>query len=151
MTTLNYPTTQTDIAENIMREHDALRHKLHTIHTVLAARDPNPADIEMLMREFLNALVVHFANEEDDGFFRHIGAQSPRLAATAGRLAVEHRELLHEAEELCRFANNGCASMPWWRELNSRCHNFNSRLMRHECEENQLLKQSRRVDIEACK
>ncbi len=72
MTTLKYPTTQTDIAENIVREHDALRHKLQTIHTVLAERDPNPGEIEMLLREFLNALVVHFANEEDDGFFTQV-------------------------------------------------------------------------------
>jgi hypothetical protein len=147
MTALKFPTSQNDIAEKIITEHDALRHKLHKIHDVLFEHDPRPAELETLLREFLNTLVVHFANEEDDGFFHNVSVQSPRLAQTAGRLSVEHRELLHEAEELCRFAEAGAPSMPWWRELTNRCHNFNHRLMRHECEESQLLQDMRRVEI----
>jgi iron-sulfur cluster repair protein YtfE (RIC family) len=144
---LNFSTSQADVAENIIREHDALRHKVRAIHSVLSERDPNPGEIEALLREFLNALVVHFANEEDTGFFHKVAVQSPRLAETAGRLSVEHRELLHEAEELCRFAEAGAPSMPWWRELQSRCHNFNQRLMHHESEEHHLLQHSQRTEI----
>ena len=48
---------------------------------------------------------------------------APRLADKAGTLCVEHRELLREANELCRFAEAGSPSVQWWRELNSRATN----------------------------
>jgi iron-sulfur cluster repair protein YtfE (RIC family) len=147
MPTLNFPSEESDIAENIIKEHDALRHKVHCIHSALYEQDPSPGEIEALLREFLNALVVHFANEEDDGFLRKVAAESPRLAKVAARLSIEHRELLREAEGLCRFAEAGAPSVTWWRELTSRCHAFNQRLMQHECEENRLLQKSHRTEI----
>jgi hypothetical protein len=150
MTTLNLPKTETDAVEQIIREHDALRHKLAKIHTVFAARDPSATEIEALLREFLNALLVHFDNEEDDGFFLSISAKVPRLASTAGRLSVEHRALLKGAEELCRFAAAGSPSIAWWRELKSRCDSFDARLMHHECEESHLLQDARRMEVGVC-
>ena len=38
---MNRTNTETEIVEQIMHEHDALRDKLHRIHTVLA--EPGPA------------------------------------------------------------------------------------------------------------
>ncbi len=149
MTAAKFPTAQSEIAEKIVQEHEALRQKVHGIHTALAERDPNQAEIETLLREFLNALVVHFSNEEDEGFFTDVSAHAPRLADKAGKLCVEHRELLHEADELCRFSEAGSPSMQWWRELSDRCHAFSKRLMRHECEENKLLHEAHCADIGA--
>jgi hypothetical protein len=94
------------------------------------------------------ALIFHFTNEElDEGFFAEISAHAPRLAGKAGKLCVEHEVLLREVDELCRFAVAGSPSMPWWRELNSRCHELTKRLMRHEHEENELLHEAHQTDI----
>jgi hypothetical protein len=58
--------------------------------------------------------------------------------------------MLRDADELCRFAAAGSPSMPWWRELSLRCHEFSKRLMQHEHEENRLLQEARQSDIGVC-
>jgi hypothetical protein len=150
MNATNFPKTQSETIERILQDHDALRDKLRQIHSVLAEPDPDREEIETLLREFLHALVVHFAHEENEGFFADVTARAPRLAGQAGRLCVEHRQLLHDAKELREFAAAGSPSIPWWRELNSRCHEFSKRLMQHECEENKLLQEAHQSDIGAC-
>jgi iron-sulfur cluster repair protein YtfE (RIC family) len=139
--------TQSEAIERIMQEHEALRNKVHKIHSVLAKPEPTRNEIEALLSEFQNALRVHFSEEETEGFFDEVTAQAPRLTTEAGKLCIEHRQLLREAEELCRFAAAGSPSMPWWRELRSRCHEFSKRLMHHESEENGLLQEAHQSDI----
>jgi hypothetical protein len=117
------------------------------IHAVLASPEPAQDEIETLLCEFLNALLVHFSNEENEGFFDEVTAHSPRLTGQAGKLCVEHKQMLREADELCQFAAAGSPSMPWWRELSSRCHEFSRRLMHHEHEENKLLQEADQTDI----
>lgn len=144
---MNRTSTETEIVEQIMHEHDALRDKVRHIHAVLSEPAPAQDDVEELLRDFLTTLVVHFSNEENDGFFGKVTAHAPQLAGQAGKLCVEHRQMLHDAAELCRFAAAGSPSMPWWRELRSRCHEFSKRLMQHEVEEHKLLHESRLADI----
>ena len=146
---MNRTNTQSEAIEKIMQEHDALRDKVRRIHTVLASPEPAQDEIDALLREFLNALIAHFSSEEDDGFFEEITAYAPRLASQAGKLCIEHKELLHEVDELCRFVAAGSPSITWWRELNSQCHEFSKRLMHHECEENRLLQEAHQSDIGA--
>lgn len=147
---MNHTMTQRESVERIMQEHDALRDKVRHIHSVLAEPEPVQDEIETLMREFLNALIVHFDNEEDEGFFAEVVTHAPRLAGQAGKLCVEHREMVRDAEELCRYAAAGSPSMPWWRELRTRCHEFSKQLMQHESEENKLLQEARQSDIGVC-
>jgi len=147
---MNPTNTQSEVVAKTMQVHDALRNKVRRIHAVLSQAEPDQDDIEQLLREFLNALIVHFSEEEDsEGFFAEITAHAPRLAGQAGKLCIEHKQLLRELDELCRFAEAGSPSMPWWWELRSRCHLFNSRLMRHEHDETQLLQQAYQDDIGA--
>jgi iron-sulfur cluster repair protein YtfE (RIC family) len=138
---------QSEIIEIVVQEHEALRNKLHRIHSVLAQPEPTPIEIETLLREFRNTLLVHFSTEEDDGFFDEVTTHAPRLARQSGKLSIEHNQLLREANELCQFAAAGSPSMPWWRELHARCHAFSKRLMHHEREENKLLQEAHQSDI----
>src|SRR5688572_14977675 len=147
---MNPTLTQSESIERIMQEHDALRDKVRRIHSVLAEPEPAQDEIEILLREFLNALIVHFDYEEDEGFFNDVAAHAPRLTGQADKLCIEHREMLRDAAKLCRFAAAGSPSMPWWRELRSRCHEFSKRLMQHEHEENHLLQEARQSDIGVC-
>jgi iron-sulfur cluster repair protein YtfE (RIC family) len=142
-------TTSREIFEKIKQEHDALREKFRRNHDVLAGPEIAADEITRLLREFHNALTVHFAHEESDGFFEEVTTHAPRLAGRAGQLCVEHEQLRHKAAELYRFAEAGSPSIPWWRELNSRCHEFSKQLMRHESEENKLLQQAHQDDIGA--
>jgi iron-sulfur cluster repair protein YtfE (RIC family) len=136
--------------DQVLQEHDALRHKVRRIHSVLAEPEPSPEEIESLLHEFLSALVIHFSNEEEDeGLFAEVAAHAPRLAGQAGKLSNEHRQLLRDVDEICRFAVAGSPSMPWWRELRSRCHELTKRLMRHEHDETKLLQDAHQVDIGA--
>jgi hypothetical protein len=145
---MNQTTISRDMAESIKQEHEALRDKLRQIHDVLAGREIASHEIAIHLDEFQNALAVHFANEEEsEGFFESVTAHSPRLSHQAGLLCVEHKELLRKATELCRFAAAGCPSMPWWRELSSRCHAFSRQLMQHENEESKLLQQAYQDDL----
>ena len=144
---MEYPTSQSETVEHIMSEHEHLREKAQRIHTVLAQPEPSAAEIQTVLDEFRTALVVHFSNEEDDGFFQEIKAHSPQLADRASKLCLEHRELMHDANELCRYAAAGAPSMPWWRELSSRCQAFSKRLIRHELEESKLLVDSHQGDL----
>ena len=129
-----------------MHEHDVLRDKLKRIHAVFA-EPPAQDEIEALLRDFLTTLVVHFSNEENEGFFSEVTACAPLLKERADNLCVEHRQMLHDANELCRFAAAGSPSIVWWRELSSRCHDFSRRLMQHEVDENKLLHESHLADI----
>lgn len=147
---MSHTITQSEAIERILQEHDALRDKAGRIHSVLAKPEPAQGEIETLLREFLNALIVHFDYEEDDGFFDEIAFHAPRLAGLAGKLCNEHREMLRDAAKLCRFAAAGSPSMPWWRELSLRCREFSKRLMRHEHEEHKLLQEARQSDIGVC-
>jgi iron-sulfur cluster repair protein YtfE (RIC family) len=142
--------TQSATIERILQEHDALRDKVRRIHSVLAEPEPAQGEIDVLLREFLNTLIAHFDYEEDEGFFDEVAAHAPRLASQAGKLSIQHREMLRDAAELCRFAAAGSPSMPWWRELRMRCHEFSKRLMQHEHEENRLLLEARQSDIGVC-
>ena len=146
---MNRMMPQSDAIDRVLQEHNALRDKVSRIHTVLASPEPAQDEIETLLREFLNALLVHFSNEENEDFFDDVTAHSPRLGGQAGKLCVEHKQMLREADELCRFAAAGSPSMPWWRELSSRCHEFSKRLMHHEHEENKLLQEAHQTDIGA--
>ena len=143
------PRLDSPIIERVMQEHDALHVKIHKIPSVLSGPVPAEEEIESLLREFLSTLVVHFATEEDEGFFTEITKRDPALATSAAKLGVEHRDLLHEANVLCQFAGAGCPSMLWWRELQTRCHAFNKRLMQHECQENKLLHEAHKNDAGA--
>jgi carbon storage regulator len=137
-----------DVAEKVKHEHAALRDKLRQIHDVLAGREIASDEIVILLEEFQSALAVHFSNEEEsEGFFESVTAHSPRLSHQAGLLCVEHKELMRKATELCRFAAAGCPSMPWWRELSSRCHAFSRELMQHENKESKLLQQAYQDDL----
>ncbi len=144
---MNRTNTEREIVEQIMHEHDALRDKLHRIHAVLSEPGPAQDEIEALLRKFLTTLVIHFSNEENEGFFREVTACAPLLKERAGKLCVEHRQMLHDASELCRFAAAGSPSIPWWRELSSRCNAFSKRLMQHEVEESKLLHESHLADM----
>lgn len=143
---MNRTNLETEIVEQILHEHDVLRDKLKHIHAVLA-EPPVQNEIEALLREFLTTLVVHFSNEEDEGFFREVTACAPFLKDRAAKLCVEHRQMLHDANELCRFAAAGSPSIPWWRELKSRCQEFSRRVMQHELDESKLLHESHLADI----
>jgi iron-sulfur cluster repair protein YtfE (RIC family) len=146
---MNRTMSQSNVIDRVLQEHNALRDKVSQIHSILASPEPSQDEIETLLREFLNAMLVHFSNEENEGFFDQVTAHSPRLAGQAGKLCVEHKQMLREAEELCRFAAAGSPSMPWWRELRSKCHEFSKRLMHHEHEENKLLQEAYQTDIGA--
>jgi hypothetical protein len=146
----NRSTEQSEMIERVMHEHNMLREKIGKIHCVLAEPTPDKPAIEDLLREFLHAIMFHFSNEEvEEGLFAQVSAHAPRLAGKAAALAVEHRQLLRDVDELCRFATAGSPSMPWWRELNSRCHDVTKRLMRHEHDENMLLQEAHQTDIGA--
>jgi hypothetical protein len=147
---MSHTMTESETIERIIQEHDALRDKVRRIHTLLTEPEPAQGEVEILLREFLNALIIHFDFEEDEGFFTEVASHAPRLAGQAGKLCIEHREMLRDATELCRFAAAGSPSMPWWRELQTRCHEFSKRLMQHEHEENKLLQEARQSDVGVC-
>ena len=147
---MNRATPKSETVERILREHDVLRDKVRRIHSIFDDPEPDQSEIEGLLREFLSASREHFLHEENEGFFDEVTSRAPRLAGRADKLCVEHRELLREADELCRFAAAGSPSIPWWRELNARCHEFSKRLMQHEHEENRLLQESRQSDVCSC-
>lgn len=147
---MNHTVTKPDVIDRVLQEHNALQEKIRRLNTVLALPVPTPEDVRTLLHEFLNALMVHFTTEEEkEGFLEEVAANAPRLAGQARKLYVEHKQMLHDADELCRFAVAGSPSMPWWRELRSRCHDFSKRLMVHEREENKLLQEAHQSDIGA--
>ena len=125
--------------DRLHEEHEDLREQLGRVHDAIKSMAPAPTEIRALLEEFEQALVNHFVHEEMDGLFEKVASQVPSLAGEANRLFSEHHLLRNQAAELCRFAASGSASMPWWRELASRCHVFSQKLMQHESAENALL------------
>jgi hypothetical protein len=139
--------TNREVIEDIEREHRALHKKLRAIHDVLSS-DLNTRDefVAMLL-DLRKALEVHFANEEFHGFFGEVITHAPHLKREADVLCVEHRDMLHTATELARFAGAGSCSVPWWRELRTRFDAFSDQLLRHESDENELLQRTYMDDL----
>lgn len=136
-----------EVCEDIELEHRALHKKLRAIHDVLAS-DLNARDeFVALLYDLRKALEVHFANEEFHGFFGEVIAHAPHLKRDADSLCVEHRDMLHTATELARFAAAGSCSNPWWHELRTRFDAFSDQLMRHESDENELLQRTYMDDL----
>jgi iron-sulfur cluster repair protein YtfE (RIC family) len=125
--------------DSLHEEHEDLRAQLGRVHDAIKSMAPAPAEIKTLLDEFEEALVIHFLHEEMDGLFAAVASDAPSLADEAIRLNAAHQLLRNQAAELCRFAASGNASMPWWRELASRCHAFSQKLMQHESAEHALL------------
>jgi iron-sulfur cluster repair protein YtfE (RIC family) len=136
---MNASVTGHEVFEKMHQEHDNLREKLGRIHDFFRDTTLTPTEINTLLHDFEEALALHFSHEENDGFFDDVMKLSPESAREADRLCVEHRDLQNDAAELRRFANSGTPSVPWWRELASRCRTFSQRLMLHESAENRLL------------
>ena len=128
--------TDRAVIGKIMREHE----KLRRIHSAI---DDTVEKLESLLRD----LELHFLHEETDGFFQEITDKAPRLVDRARMLCEEHRRMLSDAAELCRFAAAGSPSVPWWLELQSRCHAFSKRLMQHESDECALLQEAHQRDL----
>jgi iron-sulfur cluster repair protein YtfE (RIC family) len=136
---MNSPATNHEEFDRLLEEHEDLREQLERVHDAIKSMAPAPTEIKALLDEFEEALVIHFAHEEIDGFFDAVTVQAHSLAGEANRLCAEHNLLRNQAAELCRFAASGSASTPWWRELALRCHVFSQKLMHHESAENALL------------
>jgi hypothetical protein len=135
------------VFEEIEREHRALHQKLRALHDVLAS-DINARDeFVSMLHDLRKALEVHFANEEFHGFFGEVVEHAPHLKRDADLLCVEHRDMLHTATELARFAAAGSCSTPWWRELRTRFDAFSDQLLRHESDENELLQRTYNDDL----
>ena len=97
------------VVGRIMQEHDALRDKLGWIHGTIENAKPSAEEVEGLLRDFQSMLEVHFVHEETYGFFQEITDKAPRLLDRARMLCEEHRRMLSDAAELCRFAAEECA------------------------------------------
>jgi hypothetical protein len=146
---MNAAKDRPEVLNKVLQEHAALREKLGHIHSVLAEPEPEGEEIERLLREFLSMLIVHFSCEEEEGFFDEVVSRASYLADEAGKLRVEHKDLLHEVTALSQFASAGSPSMQWWRELNSRCHLLSKKLMQHEADESRLIQRAFQHEVEA--
>jgi iron-sulfur cluster repair protein YtfE (RIC family) len=142
-------TSESEIIEAIRLEHEALRKKLGNVHSVLAGCHLAGEKVAAMLLELHDELVVHFTNEEFNGFFGEVTSRAPQLSPAADKLCAEHRDMLHKASELAQFARAGADSQEWWRELKTRFHVFSTQLMHHESEENSLLQQAYQDDIGA--
>lgn len=129
-------TLNCDQFASVNAEHEELREQLARIHDVYLGMSKAPREIKALLNDFEETLLVHFANEEmGDSFFDAVVRRAPSLAWQADRLRMEHHILRSQVAELCQFAASGNSTMPWWRELASRCHVLSQKLLRHESAE----------------
>ena len=131
----------------IMQEDENLRAKLRHIHNAIVDVKPSAEEVEHLLRDFKHLLEFHFIHEEKDGFFQEVINKAPRLAERTKILCEEHRKMLVDVAELCRFAAAGSPSVSWWHELRARCQEFSDRLKRHEIEECALLQEAHQTDL----
>jgi iron-sulfur cluster repair protein YtfE (RIC family) len=120
------------------REHEEIREKLRRLHEMFSEMIQAPKEIKALVDEFEETLVNHFAHEEFGGFFDSVIHHAPQLEGEANRLCMEHHLLRSLVAELCEFAVAESPTLPWWRELASRCHVLSQKLIQHESAENAL-------------
>jgi hypothetical protein len=139
--------TDHTVVRRIMQEDGALRDKLRHIHNAIVDVKPSAEEVEHLLRDFKRLLEFHFIHEEKEGFFQEVTNKAPRLAERAKILCEEHRKMLADSGELCRFAAAGSPSVPWWHELRGRCQEFSNRLKQHENEECALLQETHQTDL----
>jgi iron-sulfur cluster repair protein YtfE (RIC family) len=139
---MNEESFSCEVFEKIEQEHESLRSNLGHVHSVLDDRGVSREELLSQLNHLRTALVDHFWNEENEGFFDEVTAHAPTLVPQAHKLCAEHQEMMREASELVRFATAGAASEVWWRELKSRFQVFSKQLMHHESEENSLLQQA---------
>jgi hypothetical protein len=134
--------TDRSVSPGVKHAHDALKEKLGKINTTFIDREISADEIREVLHEFHNVLAVHFYHENEECLVQSATARVPKLRVQARHLCAEYREIVHKASDLYRFALTGSPSIPWWRELKTRCRDFTQQLQRHEDEESSLLKQA---------
>jgi hemerythrin len=104
---------------------------------VAGASDEPGADRRRLMEEFRERLCVHFAAEEDEGYFGMVAAVSPALSTEVTHLLEEHAEFLAVVERLLALAE----AIEDREEFTETLRAFLQRFNAHERAENRLMQE----------
>jgi hemerythrin len=94
-------------------------------------------DRRRLIEEFGERLSVHFAAEEDEGYFGMMASVSPALRAKVTRLREEHTEFLALVQRLLTLAEVA----PDRKEFTETLQAFLERFNAHEHAENRLMQE----------
>ncbi len=118
--------------------HEEICQKLRPLHEIFNGVIQAPKEVKVLLDEFEETVMNHFAHEEFGGFFNSVIRLAPNLEGEANRLSMEHHLLRSLIADLCEFAASGTPSTAWWRELAARCHALGEKLIQHESGETAL-------------
>lgn len=124
----------------IMKEHADLRPlvarlRAHAAELALGRRSDNP-DVELLLDEFFDGLLAHFAAEENEGYFGTFIDDYPELSVHVERLMAEHEDMVDAIERLRTLGESRGRSTDLGLGLLSLLARFEG----HEHEENALMR-----------
>jgi hypothetical protein len=130
-------------ATAVFGEHGSLHTLLSRLRDVSAGvgdgsvETGNERDRQRLLEELRERLSLHFAAEEDDGYFGMLVATQPALHTAVTRLAGEHQEFLLTIDRLLGFGTTSSENQQFTLLLNGFLERFNA----HEQRENTLLQE----------
>ncbi len=115
----------------------ALDHRLHSLRESVSDVSHELGDLGYYLEE-------HFEAEEQGGYFRLVIERAPHLASRAGRLEVQHPDLMQQAHQLVERIS---ACLHETDQLQSGFEHFSKELAQHEQGENELLQDAYTQDI----
>ena len=127
------------LIDEMLRDQQELRELITKVHRVLADRQESIGRVTQLMREVLERIQTHFADEEASGLFEQIAEHSPELGPLAAELRAQHDEISRMARELVAQASQGEAQTVWWDALARGFHEFSRSMIHHENLENTMV------------
>lgn len=96
------------IAEVVLEDHAGLQRAAARLRELCVAlrTEPASADLgaEVLIEEFEDLLIPHFAAEQAEEFFGSLVTEEPRLLQRVERLQAEHGEMAEALDRIAEFA-----------------------------------------------
>ncbi len=132
--------TQMDRAISLHQDHARLQDLLESVRETILDRQANAAIVAQTLDELIQALLEHFQEEEEGGYFAKAIEMAPRLSQRASQLLSEHPELAAQLIAVHGHAKRHNGSERWWLELNDMYKRFLHRFSDHEEKEDLLLR-----------
>jgi len=133
----------------IADEHESLADRYQQVFDALNAGPEGRALAARLLDELIDAVIAHFAHEEEGGYYLHVVEKAPWRASVVDELKNQHGELLRMIVRIAVAARKENQSAESREAVQRDFGDFLKRCSAHEAEENRLVQEVYLLDIAA--
>ena len=133
----------------IADEHESLANHYQQVFDSLKGGPEQRVLAARLLDELIDAVIAHFAHEEEGGYYLHVVEKAPSRASVVDELKHQHGELLRMIVRIAEAARGENQSAESCEVVQRDFADFLKRCSEHEARENRLVQEVYLLDIAA--